>query len=174
MQKSDAGVGIGTLIGDRDYLAQKYKNGSCLHKTDSCFWSKLNSYSRFCNNSGGKMNPRKFLVFDFSSFSRIHHFNYQKSRNSEFQKLKKWTHKVSRISKILSFRILRNFFPFFPGMFPDFLDLIQVILSNNLKKYGLPEPKTLITHEMLSFLPLMPWNRHFISSIWRRKIQLRH
>merc|ERR1711966_173781 len=26
VQKSDAGVGIGTLIGDRDYIARKYRN----------------------------------------------------------------------------------------------------------------------------------------------------
>jgi hypothetical protein len=38
------------------------------------FWSKLNLYPSFCRNSAGNINPKRFLVFDFSSFSRIHHF----------------------------------------------------------------------------------------------------
>ena len=87
------------------------------------------------------------LMSGDSSSSTFHHFpefiifNYQKFRNSEFQKFKTWTPKVSNISKFLSFRFLRKICSIFPGMFPDFLDLIQVILSNKMKKYGLPGPK---------------------------------
>ena len=43
-------------------------------KTIHVFWSKLNSYPSSSRNSAGKINVRRFLVFDFSSFSRIHHF----------------------------------------------------------------------------------------------------
>ena len=35
--QSDAGVGSGMLIGERDYLAQNRKVGSFLRKIDSCF-----------------------------------------------------------------------------------------------------------------------------------------
>ena len=55
-----------------------------------------------------------------------------------------------------------------------FLELIQIILSNKMKKYGLPGPKTSIIHDMLSFWCLMQWNWDFMSLAWRRKIQLRH
>ena len=96
-----------------------------------------------------------------SSSSTFHHFqefiisNYQKIRNSEFQKFKKWTLKVSKNSKFLSFRIpQKRFSHFFQGCSLIFLDLIQVILSNKMKKYGLPEPKTLIIHEMLTSRPI--------------------
>ena len=86
-----------------------------------------------------------------------------------------WELKSSKISKFLKFRILRKMFSQkIQGCSLIFLDLIQVILFNKMKKYGLPEPKTSIIHEMLSFRPLMPWNRDFISLPWRRKIQLRH
>ena len=40
----DAGVGIGMLIGDRDYLARKY----ITWKNVWCFWSIWNSYPSFC------------------------------------------------------------------------------------------------------------------------------
>ena len=134
------------------------------------FWSKWNSYPSFCNNSAGKINGRRFLVFDFSSFhniikkSGILNFKNSKSGRLRFPKF--------RNSWVSDF--VEKYFPhFFQGRSLIFLDLIQVILSNQMKKYGLPEPKTLMMHEMLSFRCLMPWNRHFISSIWRRKIQLR-
>ena len=103
------------------------------------------------------------LMSGDSSSSTFHHFqefiisNYQKFRNSEFQKFKKWKAKVSKISKFLSFRIPQKCVPIFvQGCSLIFLDLIQVILSNKMKKYGLPEPKTLRIHEMLSFRCLMP------------------
>ena len=128
----------------------------------------------------GEIPPAK-LIPRGSSSSTFHHFiilsyyNYQKFGSSEIPKFKKWKAKVSKNSKILKFRFLRKMFSPFSRDVPwFFLDLIQVILSNKLKKYGLPGPKTLIIHEMLSFRCLMPWNRDFISLPWRRKIQLRH
>ena len=56
--------------------------------------------------------PAKLIPGDSSSstFHQIQEFiisNYQKSRNSEFQKFKKWTPKVSKISKISKIAILR-------------------------------------------------------------------
>ena len=44
------------------------------------FWSKPNSYSRFWRNSAGKMNLKKFLVFDFSSFHHVIIFWNQKRK----------------------------------------------------------------------------------------------
>ena len=92
--------------------------------------------------------PAKLMSRDSSS-STFHHFqelinfNYQKTRNSEFQRFKKWKAKVSKISKFLSFIFRRKIFPHFvQGCSLIFLDLIQVILSNKLKKYGLPEPNS--------------------------------
>ena len=61
-----------------------------------------------------------------SSSSTFHHFqefiisNDQKSRNSEFQKFKKWKAKVSIISKFLSFKFSQKGFPKLSKMFPDF------------------------------------------------------
>ena len=148
----------------------------------------------------------------FHRFQEFIIFNYQKSRNSEFQKFKNgqlrfpksknqelltskiqkwatnvsetkttrtlnfknknWTAKVSELSKLLSFRFPQKYVS---QMFPDFvLICFQVIRCNKMKKYGLTGPKTSIIHEMLSFPCLMPWNRHDISSICRRKIQLSH
>ena len=142
------------------------------------FWSKLNSYSRFCNNSGGKIDVRRFLVFDFSSFSRIHHFLLSKIQISKFQKFKDWKAKPLRFPKFRNSWVSELFETYFPICSRVcsliFLDVIQVFWCNKMKKYGLPEPKTSIIHEMLSFRPLMPWNRDFISLPWRRKIQLRH
>ena len=37
VQKSDVGVGIGTLVGNRDSPSENTEIGSFLHKTDSCF-----------------------------------------------------------------------------------------------------------------------------------------
>ena len=42
----------------------------------------------------------------------------------------------------------------FPRMFPDFLGFFKVFWCNKMKKYGLPEPKTLIIHEMLTSRPI--------------------
>ena len=90
--------------------------------------------------------------------------NYQKSKNSEFQKFKNWTPKVSKISKLLSFIFLRKMFAhFFQGCSLIFLALIQIFWSDKMKKYGLPGPKTSIIHEILSFRPRMPCNRDFIN-----------
>ena len=62
--------------------------------------------------------------------------------NSEFQKFKKWTVKVSGISKFLSFRFSQKMFSqFFQGCSLIFLDLIEVFWFNKMKKYGLPGPK---------------------------------
>ena len=84
-----------------------------------------------------------------SSSSTFHHFiilsyyNYQKIRNSEIQKFKKWTLKVSQISKFMRFRIIRKiFFHFSQGRSLIFLDLIQVFWSNKMKKYGPPRPNS--------------------------------
>ena len=45
--------------------------------------------------------------------------------------------------------------PYFPRMVLICFLIFQVILSNKMKKYGLPGPKTSIIHEMLSFRCLM-------------------
>ena len=107
--------------------------------------------------------PAAKLIPGDSSSSTFHHFqefiifDYQKFRNSEIQKFKNWKAKVSKISKFLRFGIRRKIFSQkIQGCSLIFLDLIQVILSNKMKKYGLPEPKTLRNDEMLSFRPLMP------------------
>ena len=128
----------------------------------------------FQETPAAKWIPRNSSSLTFHHFQEFIIFNYQKFKNSKFQKNKKWTLKVSKKSKFLKFRILRKYFPFFQGCSLIFLDLVQVIPQNKMKKYGLPGPKTSRNDEILSFRPLMPWNRHFISSIWRRKIQLRH
>ena len=146
-----------------------------LEKNIRVFWSQLNSYSRFAIIPAAKLMSGDSSSSTFHDFQEFIIFNYQQFRNSEFQTFKNWTLKVSKISKFLSCRIRRKMFPIFSRDVPwFFLDLIQVFWSNKMKKYGLPEPQTPMIHEMLSFRPLMPWNRHFISSIWRRKIQLRH
>ena len=130
VQKSDAAVGIGTLIGDRDYIARKQK---------SWFDSPQNSFMFFDRNEihiqdFGEIPPAKLMSGDSSS-STFHHFqefiisHYQKFRNSESQKFKKWTHQVSEISKFLSFRFPQKMFPHFvPGMFPDFSEFFESIL----------------------------------------------
>ena len=129
----------------------------------------------FVDFINGKLIPGHSSSSTFHDFQEFIIFNYQQFKIFKFQKFKKWTPKVSKISKFLSFRFSQqNIFPFFPGMLWFFLDLIEVILSNKMKKYGLPEPKTSRIHEMLSFRCLLPWNRDFISLAWRRKIQLRH
>ena len=95
-----------------------------------------------------------------SNFEKLGLLNFENSKRKA---------KVFGISKFLSFRFSRKMFSHF------FLSWCNwSFWSNKMKKYGLPEPKTLRIHEILSFRCLMPWNRHFISSIWRRKIQLRH
>ena len=123
------------MIGDRDYLAQKYRNW--FHFFEKCdrdlprpkiSWS-ISSKNRFMFfdryeihiQAFAKIPPANLMSGDSSSstfhdFIILSYYNYQKSRNSEFQKFKKWKAKVSKISKILKFRILRKiFFHFFQG-----------------------------------------------------------
>ena len=113
---------------------------------------------------------RLFIILKDSSFLIVKKSDFKISKvqkNGRLRFPKFWNSWVSDFFET-NFPICSRDVPWF------FLDLIQVFLSNKMQKYGLPEPKTLRIHEMLSFRPLMQWNRHFISSIWRRKIQLRH
>ena len=124
------------------------------------------------------------LMSGDSSFLTFHDFKILQFliiRNSRFQNFRNSKNGHPRFPRFRKFRkswvseFSEECFPIFSRDVPwFFLDLIQVILSNKMKKYGLPEPKTSIIHEMLSFRPLMQWNRDFISSICSRKIQLRH
>ena len=136
------------------------KIGPFLRKIDSCFLIEMKFISKlfkkFRRQNESQENPRLrlFIIFKNSSFLIIKNPGILNFKNSKIGRLRA---KVSKISKILSFRCLRKmFFHFFQGCSLIFLDLIQVILSNKMKKYGLPEPKTLIIHEMLSFRCLMP------------------
>ena len=103
--------------------------------------------------------PAKLIPGDSSS-STFHDFQesiilkYQKFRNSEFQKFKKWTLKVSGIAKFLSFRSPQQKIPISQGGSLIFLDFFKVFWCNKMKKYGRPEPKTLIIHEMLTSRPI--------------------
>ena len=139
------------------------------------FWSIWNSYPSFWRNSYGKINVRRFLISDFLCFQDFIISNYQKSGILNFKNSKSGHLRFPKFRNFWSSEFFEISFPIFSRDVPwFFLDLIQVILFNKMKKYGLPEPKTLIIHEMLSFRCLMPRNRDFISLPWRRKIRLRH
>ena len=135
------------------------------------FWSKWNPHPSFWRNSDGTTNPRIFLVFDFHDFQILSFLIIKKSGILNFKNSKSGQLRFPEFRKLWDPDFHRKCFPIFSRDVPWFvLDLIHVILFNKMKKYGLPEPKTSIIHEMLSFRCLMPWNRHFISSIWSRNI----
>ena len=126
---------------DRDYLAQKQKSWFVFAQNGFMFFGRNEIHIQ----AFAIIPPGKLMSGDSSS-STFHHFqefsiynyqnsgilnfqdaksgfiisNQQKFRLSEFQKFKKWTPKVSKISKFLSFRIRRKIFSIFPGMFPVF------------------------------------------------------
>ena len=86
VQKSDAGVGIGTLVGDRDSLARKYRNW---------FLFAQNRFMVFDRNeihiqAFQEIPPAKLMSGDSSS-STFHHF-----KNSSFL--------ISKIPGILNFK----------------------------------------------------------------------
>ena len=78
VQKSDAGVGIGTLIGDRDYFARKQKTWFTLAQNRFMFFDRNEIHIQaFVHLINGK------LMSGHSSSSTFHHFqefiifNYQ-------------------------------------------------------------------------------------------------
>ena len=90
-------------------LPENRKSGAFYHKLDSCFWSKWNSYPSFWRNSAGKINPKRFLVFDFSSFHHIIIFWNQKIKKTKKQKTRRFTQnkklevRYTRLLEILRF-----------------------------------------------------------------------
>ena len=82
-------------------LSENRKMVRFCEKSIHVFWSKLKSYSRFWRNSAGKINVRRFLVFDFSWFQDFITSNYHDFKNSKFQKFKKWVPTCSDFSKFL-------------------------------------------------------------------------
>ena len=110
----------------------------------------------------------QFIISKDSSFLISKNPGFLNFKNSKSGQLR-----FPKFRKFWSSEFFEKYFPIFSRGLPwFFLDLIQVIPPNKMKKYGLPEPKTLRNHEMLSFRCLMPWNRDFISLPWRRKIQI--
>ena len=89
VQKSDAGVGIGTLVGDKDSLARKYRNWFVFTHNRFMFFDRNEIHIQ----AFGEIPPAKWMSGDSSS-STFHHFqefiifNYQKFRNSKFQSFK--------------------------------------------------------------------------------------
>ena len=156
--KSDAGVGIGTLIGDRDYLARKYIHWFDLPPFRFMFFDRNEIHIQaFQEISPAKLVPGDSSSSTFHEFQEFIISKFQKFRNSEFQKFKNGHLRFQKTHTILEFQISSKICSqLFPGCSLIFLDLIQVILSNKMKKYGLPEPKTLIIHEILSFRLPMP------------------
>ena len=125
--------------------------------TDHCIQAVDSLSTRPSGRTRHSLRARRSQARRATDFIILSYYNYQKFKNSKFQKFKKWTLKVSKISKFLSFRIPQKLFShFFQGCSLIFLDSIQVFWSNKMKKYGLPEPKSLRNDEMLSFRPLMP------------------
>ena len=118
----------------------------------------------FQNSKTGHFMISMNSSFLISKNPEILNFKNSKSGDLRFPKFQKIEYFNSHIS-------IDNISP---GCSQIFLDFFQIILLNKMKKYGLSGPKTLRNDEMLSFRCLMPWNRHFISLPWRRKIQLRH
>ena len=101
-------------------LRENRKVGSIYHIFVSCFWSKWNSYPSCWRNSAGKMKPRKFLVFDFSSFPRIHHFYLSKIQEFNISEIQKNGHlRFPKFRNSWVSEIFEKSFPIFPGMFPD-------------------------------------------------------
>ena len=157
------------------HLPENTEVGSLLDKIDSCFLietkfiSKLFKKFRRQNESQEIPRLRLFMIFKNSSFLII------KNQISKFQKFKTGRLRFPKFQNSWDSDFFEKCFPIFSRDVPwFFLDLIQVILSNKMKKYGLPGPNTSIIHAMLSFWYLMPWNRDFMNLAWRRKIQLRH
>ena len=56
------------LVNGTDQCKLMPKNLHFFEKTFHVFWSKLNSYLSFARNSAGKIDPKRFLVLDFSCF----------------------------------------------------------------------------------------------------------
>ena len=74
VQKSDAGVGIGTLVGDRDTLAQKYRNRFVFAQNRFMFFDRNEIHIQaFVDFIHGK------LMSGHSSSSTFHDF-----KNSSF------------------------------------------------------------------------------------------
>ena len=120
---------------------------------------------------------RLFMISQNSSFlviknSGILNFEIQKWTTKVS---KKWKANVSGISNLSSFRHPQKIFSrMFPGCSLIFTWFVSSILVQQNEEIQASKTKKSIVYEMLSFRCLMPWNRDFISSIWRRKIQLRH
>ena len=144
------------LVGDRDYLARKQRNWFDLPHFRFMFFNRneihIQASVDFIN---GK------LMSGHSSSSTFHDLrifiisDYQKIKNSKFQNFKKskigHTH-MFHIFVFFEFQIsMEHLFPYFPRMFPDFLDFVQVFWYNKIKKYGAPRPKKSRNHEILSF-----------------------
>ena len=135
-------------------------------------WNEIHTQASadFINGKwvSGHSSSSTFHDFQLTSFpilkkSGILNFKNSKMDNSGFLNF-----------AFFEFHISTKYFPRFPRMFPDVSWFVQTFWSNKMKKYGVAGPKISIIHEMLSFRCLMPWNRHFISLAWRRKIQSRH
>ena len=147
------------------------KVGSFLGNSVSCFLIEMKFISKLFKKFRRENESQEILHLRLFIISSYYHIIIIKNPGIQnFQNLKNGRLRFPKFRFFWVSDFHTHIFPCVPRMSLIFL-IRLTFWSNKMKKYGLPEPKKSTIHELLSFRCLMTWNRDFISSIWRRKIQ---